>query len=275
MIQKYYCWGRPIGSSALWQQHFDTIERISQIVDGIELSPPKDDSVGRITFDKLPVEMVREILLRLNDYRDLVNSAQASPVMRTMVDSQHIWQRLCRYHFNDQQLKLALESHKLNLTKRVTLRGVKYARTASADGRTSYRNPVAHKQRHKQEAQKGFARRHTEQTIEKQRNRNLGNESNSSSSSTSYVTNAIRIFDNGGAPTTSTTTSEGINRDSRLEEVNRSGSKSNAERRVRENLCCRTNNPASGLEQLSDQTDANRPSSYEIDWERVFHQLRK
>lgn len=39
MIQKYYCWGRPIGSSLLWQQHFDTIERISQIVDGIELSP--------------------------------------------------------------------------------------------------------------------------------------------------------------------------------------------------------------------------------------------
>lgn len=39
MIQKYYCWGRPIGSSLLWQQHFDTIERISQIVDGIELAP--------------------------------------------------------------------------------------------------------------------------------------------------------------------------------------------------------------------------------------------
>lgn len=39
MIQKYYCWGRPIGSSLLWQQHFDTIERISRIVDGIELSP--------------------------------------------------------------------------------------------------------------------------------------------------------------------------------------------------------------------------------------------
>lgn len=38
-IQKYYCWGRPIGSSLLWQQHFETIERISQIVNGIELSP--------------------------------------------------------------------------------------------------------------------------------------------------------------------------------------------------------------------------------------------
>lgn len=37
-IRKYYCWGRPIGSSVLWQQHFDTIERISRIVDGIELS---------------------------------------------------------------------------------------------------------------------------------------------------------------------------------------------------------------------------------------------
>jgi len=35
-IEKYYCWGRPIGSSLLWQQHFDTIDRISRIVDDIE-----------------------------------------------------------------------------------------------------------------------------------------------------------------------------------------------------------------------------------------------
>lgn len=47
-IQKYYCWGRPIGSSLLWQQHFETIERISQIVNGIEISPVSRRAGSRV-----------------------------------------------------------------------------------------------------------------------------------------------------------------------------------------------------------------------------------
>lgn len=49
-IQKYYCWGRPIGSSRLWQQHFETIERISQIVDEIELAPVSSETKRTLIF---------------------------------------------------------------------------------------------------------------------------------------------------------------------------------------------------------------------------------
>lgn len=152
MIRKYYCWGRPIGSSQLWQQHFDTIERIGQIVERIELTPPPKTSDNQITFNDLPVEMIQEILLRLNDHRDLNSSAQASPVMRYMVDGPLIWRQLCRYHFTEQQLKLALKQNVQFRSARAGVanrsvngaRCVKYARTSSADGRTSYRNPTTH-----------------------------------------------------------------------------------------------------------------------------------
>lgn len=53
MLQKYYCWGRPIGSSLLWQQHFDTIARISQIVDDIELAPVSCPDIYCITVKQI------------------------------------------------------------------------------------------------------------------------------------------------------------------------------------------------------------------------------
>jgi len=101
----------------------------------------------QITFDRLPKEMVREVLLRLNDYRDLISSAQASPIMQSMIDEQYIWKKLCLYHFSEQQLKLVLESDNkyLRSVKRSTLRGIKYAKRSTADGKASYRNPVAHR----------------------------------------------------------------------------------------------------------------------------------
>lgn len=233
MIQKYYCWGRPIGSSLLWQQHFDTIERISQIVDGIELVPPKSNT-PRATFNNLPVEMIREILLRLNDYRDLVNSAQASPVMRTMVDSQYIWKKLCKYHFTEQQLKMALENSNELLLKRGSARGVKYARTSSADGRSSYRNPVMHKPK-----RVSTTRQQLEQTSCRRGSRQC---EDNDEPSTSYVTRAIQIFD-----------------------------KENSSTKVKKTV---TNKQVKEKCDLSagQRLDTDR---HEVDWERIFHQLRK
>lgn len=39
IMRKYYCWGRPIGSTILWGQHLQTIENICQIVKNIEIKP--------------------------------------------------------------------------------------------------------------------------------------------------------------------------------------------------------------------------------------------
>lgn len=244
--------------------------------------------------------MVREILLRLDDYRDLVNSAQASPVMQTMIDSQSIWKKLCRYHFTEQQLEMALNSGSSILVKKNHLRGVKYARTTSADGRGSYRNPIAHK--HASSLSKTtVTKRQTEQTSIRRgsstdrRNANckeisVGSSSSSSSSSNSsgsssssnngsptpstsasYVTNAVRIFDDkqegtvrancdsksGGSPSSNADTSRNI--------ASSKGSSLNGD--------------DSGLGQDAASSRGSSlkldGSNSEIDWERIFHQLRK
>lgn len=151
MIQKYYCWGRPIGSSLLWQQHFSTIERISHLADQIDITPPPSNDNSQKTMNDLPAEMIREIMLRLNDYRDLVNSAEASSVMQSILNGQHIWRQLCKYHFTKQQLRLAIENHYgLSQSTSWSSSNVKFAKFVSADGRSICRRPINPYERRKQ-----------------------------------------------------------------------------------------------------------------------------
>ncbi|XP_076333501.1 F-box only protein 25-like isoform X1 [Tachypleus tridentatus] len=109
-MRKYYCWGRPLGSTLLWEQHLRTIERICLFASSIEIKEPKDD--GSLKLTHLPAELIREILLRLCDYRDLISSGQAYDVMQALINEQHIWRRLCCFHFTRQQVRHALDTYK-------------------------------------------------------------------------------------------------------------------------------------------------------------------
>lgn len=218
-----------------------------------------------MTFNNLPVEMIREILLRLNDYRDLVNSAQASPVMRTMIDGQYIWQQLCRYHFTEHQLKSAIvDNHNGLLVKRGVVRGVKYARTTSADGRTSFRNPVTHKSKN------SFTTRQQIEQTSGRRNSRSKELNRDESGSSSYVTKAIRIFDKEGSSMTLGSTRVKKTELDNLKRVNQT-TDSNVNL---SNLSSRSNNGHQEVGQQNLPLNSNR-SGHEIDWERVFHQLRK
>jgi len=58
----------------------------------------------------LPEELIREILLRLSDYKDLERSADACERMNSLLNEErHIWKQLCKYHFTKEQLKWALQ----------------------------------------------------------------------------------------------------------------------------------------------------------------------
>ena len=59
----------------------------------------------------LPEELIREILLRLSDYKDLINAGQAYDVMRSLLDEQHIWKQLCKYHFTRPQVRQIMASN--------------------------------------------------------------------------------------------------------------------------------------------------------------------
>lgn len=263
--------------------------------------------------------MIREILLRLSDYRDLINSAQASPVMRTMIDGQYIWQQLCRYHFTEQQLKMAIENYNGLLMKKTgnnTLRGIKYAKTTSADGKTSFRNPVKHKSKN-QPASSGLsvtgakvaASTSRQQSLDETSGRRCGNSRSQSTSincelnddenqqpatsspNSSYVTRAIRIFDKGSG-TGSKTTMKSIGLDTSQRQQHQQQQRQGHELERRRQSTNNAPSASSGSHQNlkhttnkghkssnTQQQDGSRLNSsrtnHDIDWERVFHHLRK
>lgn len=102
------CWGRPLGSTLLWEQHLRTINRILSIANHIQIREPGDDVFPKL--QNLPEECVREVLLRLADHKDLESSGKAYTVMQRLVDEQRIWRELCRFHFTPQQISFVLES---------------------------------------------------------------------------------------------------------------------------------------------------------------------
>lgn len=110
IVDKYLCWGRPLGSSQLWEQHLRTMERICDMTDAIEIVPP--DNNGKPSWSELPEELIREILLRLSDYKDLERSAQACQRMNCLLnEEQHIWKQLVKYHFTKDQQRWALRMY--------------------------------------------------------------------------------------------------------------------------------------------------------------------
>ncbi|XP_066992262.1 F-box only protein 25 isoform X2 [Anabrus simplex] len=109
------CWGRPLGSTVLWEQHLRTIKRILSIANRIQIREPGDDVFPKL--QNLPEECVREVLLRLADHKDLENSSKAYNVMQRLVDEQRIWRELCQFHFTPQQISFVLERDFVGLPK--------------------------------------------------------------------------------------------------------------------------------------------------------------
>ncbi|KAI2800505.1 F-box only protein 32 [Blomia tropicalis] len=106
IVDKYLCWGRPLGSTALWEQHLRTMERICEMTDAIQIESPEDKD--KPSWNDLPEELIREILLRLSDYKDLERSAEACERMNLLLNEErHIWKQLCKYHFTKDQLRWA------------------------------------------------------------------------------------------------------------------------------------------------------------------------
>ncbi|XP_065204281.1 F-box only protein 32 [Planococcus citri] len=103
------CWGYPLGSTQLWENHLNTINRIVDIANSIQIREPSDESFPKL--ENLPEECVREILLRLADHKDLEASSKAYSVMARVCDEQRIWRELCCFHFTQQQINFVLDSN--------------------------------------------------------------------------------------------------------------------------------------------------------------------
>ncbi|XP_055383548.1 F-box only protein 32 isoform X2 [Condylostylus longicornis] len=103
------CWGKPLGSQNLWLEHKQTIERIQSMTSQIQITP---DSSIRPRMTDLPEECIREIILRIADYRDLEATSKAWNVMSALVNEQRIWRELTGFHFNKNQVNFILDKNK-------------------------------------------------------------------------------------------------------------------------------------------------------------------
>ncbi|XP_026462428.1 F-box only protein 25-like isoform X3 [Ctenocephalides felis] len=105
------CWGRPLGSKTLWVEHLNTIQRILDIGNQIQIREPGPEINPKL--HNMPEECVREILLRISDHRDLEASSAAWGVMAALCGEQRIWRELTNYHFTSQQIDFMAEKKKI------------------------------------------------------------------------------------------------------------------------------------------------------------------
>ncbi|XP_039755337.1 F-box only protein 32 isoform X1 [Pararge aegeria] len=96
------CWGRPLGSRALWGHHDHAIARINHIANSIRITEPGPEVMPKL--HDLPEECIREILLRISDHRDLDSASSAWPVMASVCSEQRVWRELVIFHFTPQQV---------------------------------------------------------------------------------------------------------------------------------------------------------------------------
>lgn len=107
------CWGKPLGSMNLWQEHVETIKRIESLTSQIEIKEPGPEI--RPKLHDLPEECIREIILRIADHKDLEATSSAWTLMAALVSEQRVWRELTRFHFNQNQINTILDMNKFKL----------------------------------------------------------------------------------------------------------------------------------------------------------------
>ncbi|CAB3388764.1 Hypothetical predicted protein, partial [Cloeon dipterum] len=106
-VTRLACWGHPLGSTSLWDNHLSSIQRILNIANNIEITKPDEDQEPQL--DQMPEECVREIMLRLSDHKDLSSAGEAWHLMQRVLDEQRIWKQLCHYHFKPHLINKLVE----------------------------------------------------------------------------------------------------------------------------------------------------------------------
>ena len=52
----------------------------------------------------LPDDCIREILTRLSDHRDVINTGMTEPRAHNLAEEKGLWKELCLFHFDNQQI---------------------------------------------------------------------------------------------------------------------------------------------------------------------------
>lgn len=91
-----------IGSSHLWNSHWQSINKMAAKLRKHKLKEREDD--GRPTFSDLPHDCVRSILSTIPDHGDLLRVGQTNSTNHHLSNEMLLWKQMCFFHFSKRQL---------------------------------------------------------------------------------------------------------------------------------------------------------------------------
>jgi hypothetical protein len=68
-------------------------------------------------MEAFPEEVVRQVLLKLNNEKDIEALSNTSPLLSQITNENRVWRELCKYHFTPQQIDL-IHQHLVKLKER-------------------------------------------------------------------------------------------------------------------------------------------------------------
>ncbi|XP_019615346.1 PREDICTED: F-box only protein 32-like isoform X3 [Branchiostoma belcheri] len=97
-------------SKTLWIQRMEALLRMKGNLNNIRIKERSDD--GKMVLTDLPNEVIREILHRVADHRDIFSLAASNRGMSEFGRDWRMWKNLCEYHFTEDQIKTFLKEDK-------------------------------------------------------------------------------------------------------------------------------------------------------------------
>ena len=91
-----------IGSARLWQRHLELLRQMQKTIEEVQTNLDQTDeknATNQMTFDRLPAEMQREVIKRLDNGTDIVNVGMMNSNFHRVSQELLIWRQLCHYHF--------------------------------------------------------------------------------------------------------------------------------------------------------------------------------
>lgn len=117
----YHVWGTHLGSKALFKQHVESKQKITEMVEKMQVTYKQDLATPTTNLNHerssgnknglintLPEECIREILLRLSDPKDLERAGDTCLTMNTIAREKRVWRELVQTHFTKQQIEFIM-----------------------------------------------------------------------------------------------------------------------------------------------------------------------
>ncbi|ODN02800.1 F-box only protein 25 [Orchesella cincta] len=103
-------WGGQLGSSKLWEEHRNNIQKILNTTSDEDFDSDKGPPILHF-----PEEVIRQILLKLSSDKDIETLSNTHFLFNDIAHENRVWRQLCNYHFTAAQKDQLLDQQHQNL----------------------------------------------------------------------------------------------------------------------------------------------------------------